>query len=213
MCSRSAKDLDAFVRSLDEESKKTGQDSPLVRRSIGEVYQSRHDYAKAIAQFNLARGLQPNDKATYQALIACYDAMKQPASATRELLALVGLDRHDLALYRQLVERLQADKPEAERAATSLVEAGPNEAENHQALAELRQKQNRWNEAIGQWQEVAELQRLEPSGLLKLAEAEIHRRDWPAARRTLDKLSHTEWPRRFNDVESQIARLRATLPK
>ena len=164
-------------------------------------------------QLDLARQLQPNDKEIYQSLIACYDALKQPREATKQLLALVDFDRHDLKLYEQLADRFKDDKPEAERAATSIIEAGPNEAENHQALAELRQKQNRWDEAIAQWHEVADLRRLEPTGLLKLTEAEIHRRQWPAARASLEKLSQTEWPSRFNDVQKQIPRLRGMLPK
>jgi hypothetical protein len=210
---QSATDLLPYVNHLDEEAKKTRQDSPLLRKTIGQVYQERHDYTKAISQFDLARQLQPNDKETYQALIVCYDAIHQPQNATRQLLALVDFDRHDLKLYQQLAERLKNDEAEAERAATSIIEAGPSEAENHQAMAELRQKQNRWNEAIGEWKEVAELRRLEPTGLLKLAEAEIHQGQWAPARETLERLSKTEWPSRFNDVGNQVQRFRSMLPK
>ena len=169
-------------------------------------------YTQAIAQFDLARQLQPNDKETYQALIACYDALGQTSKATKQLLALVDFDRHDLKLYEQLADRMKSDEAEAERAATSIIEAGPSEAENHQALAELRQKQNRWDDAIDQWKEVAELRRLEPTGLLKLAEAEIHQKQWDSARQTLDKLSKTEWPSRFN-IGNQIQQLRSMLSK
>jgi hypothetical protein len=209
----SAKNLDAFVDHLNEEAKKTGQDSPLLRKTLGEVYQSRKVFAKAIAQFDLARQLQPNDKETYQASIACYDALGQASNATKQLLALVDFDRHDLQLYKQLADRLKNDEAEAERAATSIIEAGPNEAENHQAMAELRQKQNRWNEAIAEWKDVAELRRLEPTGLLKLAEAEIHEKQWNPAGQTLDRLDNTDWPSRFNDVGNQIRRLRSMLPQ
>lgn len=209
----SAKDLEAFVHHLDEEVRKTGQDSPLLRKTTGEVYQSRKDYTKAIAQFDLARQLQPNDKETYQALIACYDALGQASNATKQLLALVDFDRHDFKLYEQLADRLKNDEGEAERAATSIIAAGPTEAENHQAMAELREKQNRWNEAIAEWKDVAELRRLEPTGLLKLAEAEIHEKQWNSASQTLDRLNKTEWPNRFNDVGNQIQHLRSMLPQ
>ncbi len=164
---RQAKDLDAFVKHWDDEATKTGEDSSMIRKTIGQVYlEDRHAYPSAVAQLDIARQLQPNDKEIYQWLIRCYDEMHNPQQATRELLALVDFDRHDLALYTQLANRLRDDEPEAERAATSIVEAGPTEAENHQALAELRQSQNRWNEAIDQWCEVAELRRLEPTGLM-----------------------------------------------
>ncbi|HZZ73867.1 MAG TPA: hypothetical protein VFE24_16565, partial [Pirellulales bacterium] len=208
-----AHDLDAYVAGLDEAANKSGQDSPLLRKALGQVYQQKKEFAKAIVQFELARQLQPNDKQTLQGLIACYDAAQKPAEANKLLLALLDFDRHDLTLYRQLAERYRQNEPEAERAATSIIEAGPTEAENHQALAELRQQQNRWGEAIAQWKAVAELRRLEPNGLLKLAAAEIHEKQWDAARDTLDRLRKTEWPSRFNTVSVETQALRNQLPK
>jgi predicted Zn-dependent protease len=208
-----AKDLDGYVQYLDEESAKTGQDSPILRKAIGQSYQSRGQLDKAIVQFQLAVALQPNDKEVHQALIACYDSTQNKAQAMRQLLKLVDFDRHDLALYQQLAERLKGDEAEAERAATSIVEAAPTESENHAALAELRQKQNRWDEAVPHWERVAELRRLEPIGLLKLAEAQLHQKRWVEARQSIEKLQRTEWPARFNDVRNQTRQLQERLPK
>ncbi|MGC3972193.1 MAG: hypothetical protein QM775_34085 [Pirellulales bacterium] len=118
-----------------------------------------------------------------------------------------------MKLYEQLVDRLKDDEAEAECAATSLIEAAPEEAENHAALARLRERQNRWNEAIAQWTEVSELRRLEPTGLLGLAAAQVHERQWDAARRTLDKLQKSEWPARFQDELRKVEALRRQLPK
>jgi hypothetical protein len=56
----------------------------------------------------------------------------------------------------------------------------PLESESHTLLAEIRQQQNRWPEAIEHWQRVAEIRSLEPTGLLKLAEAQLHERNWLA---------------------------------
>ena len=126
---------------------------------------------------------------------------------------MIDLQRHDLALYTQLAERLKNDEAEAERAATSIVEASPNEAENHAALAELRQQQNRWDEAIPHWERVSQLRKLEPTGLLKLAAAQLHQKQWPAARQSIEKLQRTEWPARFNDVSNQTRQLQEQLPK
>ncbi len=75
---------------------------------------------------------------------------------TGQLLKLIDLNRHDLALYQQLADRMKDNEAEAERAATSIIESSPNEAENHAAMAELRQKQNRWDEAISHWEQVAQ---------------------------------------------------------
>ena len=80
-------------------------------------------------------------------------------------------------------------------------------------MAELRQKQNRWAEAIPHWERVAEFRRLEPTGLLKLTEAQLHEKQWDDARKSIDKLQKTEWPSRFNEVTNQTRRLQEQLPK
>jgi Flp pilus assembly protein TadD len=208
-----AKDLDTYVKQLDEETGKSKQDSPVIRKALGQTYQSTGKFDKAVAELQIAVQLQPNDTETHQALIACYDAIGKKHEATLELLALIDLDHHNLALYQQLAERMKDDEAEAERAATSIIEAGPNEAENQAAMAELRQKQGRWREAIDHWREAAELRRLEPTNLIKLIEAELHAKQWQAARESLDKLQKTEWPSRFANVQNDLRRLLNELPK
>ena len=108
---------------------------------------------------------------------------------------------------------MKANEAEAERAATSIIEAAPTESENHAAFAELRQQQNRWDEAIPHWRKVAELRRLEPTGWLKLAEAQIHEQKWSDAQASVEKLQRTEWPARFSDVPQQTRALQERLPK
>jgi len=108
---------------------------------------------------------------------------------------------------------MKDDEAEAERAASSIIEAGPHEAENQAAMAELRQKQGRWTEAIDHWREAAELRRLEPTNLIKLIEAELHAKQWRAARESLDKVQKTEWPSRFANVQNDLRRLLNELPK
>ena len=96
---------------------------------------------------------------------------------------------------------------------TTIVEAAPSEAEHHQAFAEMLEKENRWAEAIGQWKQVAELRSLEPGGLLHLAEAQIHEKQFKNAQQTLDKLHRTEWPSRFNDVRGKVQQLEQQIPQ
>jgi hypothetical protein len=74
-------------------------------------------------------------------------------------------------------------------------------------LAEIRQKQNRWSDAIPHWQQVAEVRSLEPTGLLKLATAQVHEKQWDAASATCGKLRARSWPERFGDVEQQVREL------
>jgi hypothetical protein len=79
------------------------------------------------------------------------------------------------------------------------VEAAPLEAENQQALAQLRETQNRWEEAVALWERASELWSLEPQGLLGLAAAQVHAGEPDAAQQTLDRLKEHKWPSRFDD--------------
>jgi hypothetical protein len=112
--------------------------------------------------------------------------------------------------YRTMYDQRYAElhqPAEAERAYTSMVEMLPNESESHALLAEVREKQSRWPDAIAQWQRVATIRALEPTGLLKLAAAQIHERAWDQAAATLQALRGKSWPQRFGDVQQQAREL------
>jgi hypothetical protein len=98
---------------------------------------------------------------------------------------------------------------EAERAFTSIVEMQPNEAESHTKFAEVLQRQNRWEEALRHWEHAARLRALEPAGLIGLAKAEIHLKQWNKASDTLKKLESASWPARFDNLRPEIGQLRA----
>ena len=202
-----AQDLDQYVEHLDDQLADSGQDSPLIRRMIGEVYAEKGQHEAAIAQLQLAAELQPFDQETHAALIRSYDALKDSKSAVAQVLKQLDFDRHNLDLYKDLAKRLKDDEQQSERAVTTLVEAAPKEAEHHEALALIRQEQNRWSDAIEHWKHVADLRALEPNGLLKLAEAQIHEQRWPAASSTIGKLKARSWPSRFSNVEGQVRQL------
>ncbi len=200
-------DLDAFVAHFDKQK----QDSAIVRKALGQAYEARGQHAKAVRQLQLAAELQPNDAEIYPLLIACHEHLGDKAGVIRELLRAVEASRRDLKLYEELGRRYaSAGRPqEAERAYTSIVEALPTEAESHALLAEVRQKQGRWAEAAAQWEHVARLRALEPTGLLKLAAAQIHLRQWDQAEETLRRLGARTWPARFGDVPGQVRTLAA----
>ena len=208
-----AKDLDAFVETLDAEARRTGQDSPLVRKAVGQSYQKREKYPQAIAQYKIACELQPNDKESWQLLMICCDASQEPDEGTKVLLRRIEVDRHNLDLYKQLIQKYAGNESETERAATSVVEADPSEAENHRWLADYRQQQDRWSDAIQEWTQVAELRRLEPTGLLGLAAAQAHQQQWEPLRKTLGTLETTHWPARFKADLQRVDLLREQLHK
>ncbi|HUT94170.1 MAG TPA: VIT domain-containing protein [Thermoguttaceae bacterium] len=203
---RQAPDLDAYAAQLNQQSDQTGQDKPIVRKAIGQIYLEKGEPDKAIAQLRLACGLQPNDAETHQALIECYDRKDDKPGAVRQILQSLQLARRDVERYRDLGRRLDAlEQPgEAERAYTSIVEVLPNETESHALLAEVRREQDRWPDAILHWQRVAQIRALEPTGLVKLAAAQVHERRWDEAARTVEKLKARSWPPRFGNVEQEI---------
>ena len=204
-----APDLPAYVTELNKEPLQ----SAVVRKAIGQAYIKKNDHARAIPQLQLASELQPDDAETYAALLACFDKVGDREGAVEQLLRAVDLSRRDIKLYEQLGTRYAAlNRPaEAERAYTSVVEVLPNESEGHALLAEVREKQNRWPDAIAHWERVAEVRALEPTGLLKLAAAQIEHKDWPAAANTLRKLRTQSWPPRFTEVEKQTRELEKRL--
>lgn len=207
---RDAPNLDDYVKRLDAEAEKTGLHNPVVRKAIGQVYLERQKFDEAIAQLTLAVELQPNDTETHKALVEAYDRKDDKPGALARMLESIQLTRRDIELYKDLGHRFerQGEPQQAERAFTSIVEMLPNESEGHAALAELRQEQNRWPAAIEHWKQVARIRALEPTGLLELAAAQIHEKQWDAADATLRKLEARSWPSRFNDAENKIRRMR-----
>ena len=63
------------------------------------------------------------------------------------------------------------------------------------------------------WKQVARLRSLEPTGLLKLAAAQIHEKQWDQARESLRKLDVRTWPQRFGDVHREVRKLEERLVK
>lgn len=198
---RQSPNLDAYVVELDKETAELGQDKPILRKSLGLVYQEREKFAQAVVQYRLAVELAPDDAEIHEKLIASLDAVGDRAGALAQTIASLELSRRNLDLWEKLADRFTAMKEpvEAERANTSLVEVAPQETEGHARLAEIRQRQDRWDEAIHHWQQVARLRKLEPTGLLKLAPALLHQKRLQEFDDTLHKLEATPWPDRFNE--------------
>jgi hypothetical protein len=208
-------DLDGYVAHLDKKALEQKQDSAIVRKALGQAYFDKKDYVRAVKQLDIAAVLQPGDAETYTLLIEAHDKLDDKEGAIRQLLQAVQLSRRDLKLYKDLGDRYAAadKKAEAERAYTSIVEMQPTESESHALLAEVREKQDRWPEAIGEWEQVARIRALEPTGLLKLAAAQIHEKRFDDARATLRKLGTRTWPERFGNVQQEVRKLEEKLEK
>jgi predicted Zn-dependent protease len=201
---REAPNLDAYVLARDTETAASGLDSAVIRKALGQIYLERGAPAKAIPQLQAAITLQPHDLESHRLLTECYDKQGDKPKAILALLQAAETSRRDIQLYRDLGRRLADQPKEAERAYTSAVEVMPAESEGHALLAEIRQEQNRWPEAVTQWEQVARIRALEPTGLLKLAAAQIHLRQWEQAEQTLGKLHGRQWPQRFGNVAQEV---------
>ncbi len=195
---RDAADLDTYVSTLDDKAEESVQDSPILRKEIGRIYHERDQHAAAARNLELALELSPGVQEIYPLLLKSYDALERKQDAIDLLLSQIDIAPHEFSLYSQLAERLADDPLQAERAATSIVEVAPLEAEHQQALAELRQKQGRWQDAVLLWRRAAELRSLEPTGLIGLANAQVEAGQPAAAQETLQQLREQEWPSRFD---------------
>jgi len=206
---RDSPDLDAYVAELDRQCEEAKQEKPIVRKALGEVYFDGNRFDKAIAQLKLACEVEPDDPQTHDKLTACYDKQQDGEGAVRQVLDSLQLLRRDIARYKDLGTRLaKLDRPEeVERAYTSIVEMLPSESESHTMLAEIRQGQDRWDEAIVHWRQVARIRKLEPTGLLNLAAAQIHQQQWDEALDSLRELDGRTWPPRFGKVHQEVRQL------
>ena len=205
-----SKDLDAYIQHLEKDVAESGLENPIIRKAVGQVLlQRKNRPMDAIHHLQIAVELQPNDLETHQFLIQAYDKVEAPEKALQQIFTAARLNRRDFKLYQDLADRFEKlEKPIlAERSRTSIVEALPSEAESHQLLAQIRQKQDRWADATSHWKQVAEIRALEPTGLLNLAKAQLQLDRKEEARKTIDKLLAKEWPPRFGNVHGQAQRL------
>jgi hypothetical protein len=54
---------------------------------------------------------------------------------------------------------------------------------------------------------------MEPTGLLRLAAAQVHEKQWAAAAETVRQLSAKPWPSRFGNTDFQIQELERRIGK
>ncbi|MGE0709109.1 MAG: VIT domain-containing protein [Planctomycetota bacterium] len=197
---KAAEVLEDYVAHLDQEVAKTGLENPLLRRAIAEVYMERRKFEQAARQLELSVEGQPNDQDSQRLLIQAYDALGRPDRAAEQLLALARIQGHDPKLYVELGDRYaRANQPaEAERAYTTLVEMQPNEAAAQQALAEVRERQGKLEDAAVHWRQVIRVRTDEPGGLLGLCRLYLRMGKHREAARCLSELRKKEWPDRFD---------------
>ena len=215
---RQVAELDALVARHDSKVASSGNDAPVLRKAFAAVYAERKLAQKALPQLLAARALQADDPEIHAALVAAYDKLGRPREACAALLVAIAttpMSLDSLDLSQNLGRRLRqlGDVEGAERAFTNLVEVQPEEAESHRRLARQREEQQRFADAVTQWQHVVRIRTDEPEGWLGLAGAQDRAGDRDGARRTLQQVIKTKWAERFGDVEQQAMQLLTPLSR
>jgi len=202
--------LDAYVTWLDKDVEEKKTEVPIVRKALGKVYAEKQQYDKAITQLKLALAVQLLDTETHRVIVDCYDKQNDAQGAIRQLFESFHVSRRDIKLYEDLGDRFaKLEQPkQAERAYTSIVEMRNNESAGHEALAKVRQRQDRWTDAVDHWKLVDRIRSKEPAGLLGLAEAQIHLKQWDEASDTVARLLQGPWPNRFGNVHGKAHELK-----
>ena len=139
----------------------------------------------------------------------CHGARRERAGVDADLEGIDDLPVDVLEIPPRPPRIAAGVEGDKERAVGRVLGAGVDRG----PLALTPVRGGRWNAAIDEWRKVSELRRLEPTGLVKLAEAQIHEKRWGVARQSIQKLQRSEWPARFGDVSSQARQLEAKLPK
>ena len=208
-------DLEALVAHSDRQTAETGLVNPVVRKALGQAYVARQNYGPAVTQLELAVRAQPNDPETFALLIGAYDQSDRKAEAVARILESLDLSRRDPARYADLARRYEAagDAANAERAYTSLAEVSRGESEGQALLASVRERQGRWAEAAEHWRQVDAARPLDPGGLLGLAAAQLHLKQYGAAKETLRKLRAMPRPPHVDILTPKVRALEAELPK
>ena len=208
-------DLEALVAHSDRQTAETGLVNPVVRKALGQAYVARQNYGPAVTQLELAVRAQPNDPETFTLLIGAYDQSDRKAEAVARILESLDLSRRDPARYADLARRYEAagDAANAERAYTSLAEVSRGESEGQALLASVRERQGRWAEAAEHWRQVDAARPLDPGGLPGLAAAQLHLKQYGAARESLRKLRAMPRPPHVDALTPKVRALEAKLPK
>lgn len=209
-----AKDPQAVINYLDAETRKNnGKENVLLRRMLAEVLITKQKHGLAVSQLKLVLEFKPDDDAASKLLIQAYDALGQSAEALQAALHRSEYVSRQTATWKELGDRLTKlnQAAQAERAYTSLIEVLPNDADSEMALAQVREGQNRWEEAVGHWKIARDYRSEDPSGLLGLAKAYLHQKQWPHAQATIDQLRKPAkpWHQRFDalNVKGKVEEL------
>jgi len=198
----SAKDLDGYIKIFEREVEESGLENPTVRRALGQVLMARKKDKAALHQFEKAIEMSPWDPTLWDGVVEIHrrkgrfgQAAAARLGACRARPVEFGCWGEAATLYGKA-----GDKQAAERARTNIVEAAPDEADAHEALARILQGEGRWIEAMGRWGQVTRLREGTPGGWYGMASAAVEAEVWDQAERAVDHILSRTWPPIFEGV-------------
>ncbi|MCA9321536.1 MAG: hypothetical protein KDB53_12405, partial [Planctomycetes bacterium] len=210
---RLTQDLGPIMERLESEVARSGLENPILRRALGRVFAERKQYDEAAAALRRALEAAPEDLSIHDDLVAALEDGGQADAALEARRERAWARGRDAEAWRDLAQRLhQAGREtEAECTITQAVEASPEEAPGHTALAEYRAEHEQWLDAAAAWAEVAAIRALEPTGMLGQAEALMKAGRADDAARLVKELRSKVWPERFTDTENRLRALEKAL--
>ncbi|HHI80924.1 MAG TPA: tetratricopeptide repeat protein [Planctomycetes bacterium] len=100
-------DLKAVAKAHEAEVAKTGEDVPLLRKTLGEIFFARREYELAARQWEAARELDPLDKQNYDRLVNLYRITGDSRAQIRVLMERLKEFPRDKKQYAQLASLLR----------------------------------------------------------------------------------------------------------
>ncbi|MFT5522428.1 MAG: hypothetical protein ACI9HK_000372, partial [Pirellulaceae bacterium] len=204
-------DLAEYTKYLDKQATKEGVERPIVRQALGQALLEESMFEEALVQLKIALKYSPNDSKLHDRIIETYEQLARPRELVEAQLNALDIHRRDLDWLGNVVDSMESNgrRALAELVRTQLVESLPNESEGHQQLAKMRMRQRRYEESMRHWRQVIEIRKLEPTGLIGLAEAQIlaGERYLERARITIDKIRADFSDASANDLQFDLQRL------
>jgi tetratricopeptide (TPR) repeat protein len=176
----------------------------LARRLAGDGFTD-----EAAEQYRLAVAARPMDLGPRLEYVELLRRQGEASAAMREVRDLVVSAPQAPAVYRMYGDLLAGtgDLGEAERAFTTIVEFDPLGATAHRELADIRERQERWQEAAVHWRIVCDSSADNPEPLLGLAAAQAKAGRVEQAEATLKTVLEQDWGGGFSDVQARARQL------
>ena len=203
---------------LDKKTAETKLENPIVRKAIGQGLcgEAASTAGRSPNSRLAAEACSPMTLKRTRPLLACFDKQDDQPGGGRELLHWARISCRGTSSLRDRAKGSgEARAAGGGRAGLHLDRGGPagrggklsGSCGPRSASGRTAGPRRQGPLAAGRQNPAS----LEPTGLLNLARAQIHEKQWDAAQETCRQLRARTWPQRFGDVEGQVRELEQTI--